>query len=181
MLKVAIVGNIASGKSTIEKIIESYGYKVYDTDKIAHSILENNTNIKKIFGTTNRNDIAQIVFSDPDKLKILEEIIHPLVKEELLKIFNKEFNVVFISVPQLFEAGFETLFDKIIYITANEEIRKERLIKRNSFTQEEARKRINAQMENNKKEKSDFVIENNESLQVLEIKVAKILQTLISI
>ena len=179
MLKVAIVGNIASGKSTVEKIIKSNGYKVYDTDKIAHEILASNEDVIKAFGTNNRNELAKIVFSNPEKLKLLESIIHPQVKNELLKIFAKDENIVFVSVPQLFEAGFETLFDKIIYITADESIRKERLIKRNSYTPEEAQKRINAQSENNKKEKADFIIENNFSKEILHKNIKTILNQLI--
>lgn len=179
MLKVAIVGNIASGKSTVERIIESKGYKVYDTDKIAHEILASSENVIKAFGTNNRNELAKIVFSNPDKLKLLESIIHPQVKDELLKIFASEENIVFISVPQLFEAGFENMFDKIIYITADESIRKERLIKRNSFTPEEAQKRIKAQSEKDKKEKCDFVIENNGSLNDLLNQVLEVLSILV--
>lgn len=179
MLKIAIVGNIASGKSTVEKIIESKGYKVYDTDKIAHEILATSDEIKAIFGTNKRNEIAKTVFTDPKKLKQLEAIIHPKVKETLLQIFETDIEIVFVSVPQLFEAGFENLFDKIIYITADESIRKERLIKRNSFTTEEAQKRINAQSENGKKEKCDFVIENNGSLNDLQNQVLEILSILI--
>ena len=179
MLKIAIVGNIASGKSTVEKIIESNGYKVYDTDKITHEILASNEDVIKAFGTNDRNELAKIVFSNPDKLKLLESIIHPQVKNELLNIFAKNENIVFVSVPQLFEAGFETLFDKIIYITADEDIRKERLIKRNSYTPEEAQKRINAQSENGKKEKADFIIENNNSLNDLQNQILDILSILI--
>ena len=179
MLKIAIVGNIASGKSTVEKIIETHGYKVYDTDKIAHEILASNEEILKAFGTNNRNELAKIVFSNPDKLKLLESIVHPQVKDELLKIFASKENIVFISVPQLFEAGFENMFDKIIYITADESIRKKRLIKRNSFTPEEAQKRINAQSERNKKEKADFIIENNKSINDLQNKVLEVLSILI--
>ena len=178
MLKVAIVGNIASGKSTVEKIIESKGFKVYDTDEFAHKILASNLDVIKQFGTNNRQELAKIVFSNPDKLKKLELIIHPLVKNELQKIFSGEEKIVFISVPQLFEAGFETLFDKIIYITADKNIRKERLMKRNSFNLEEAEKRINAQIDENKKEKSDFIIENNFTLKDLENSVINILKKL---
>ncbi len=179
MLKVAIVGNIASGKSTVEKIIEDKGFKVYDTDIIAHEILACSNEIITEFGTNNRKEIAKIVFSDPTKLKKLESIIHPLVKDELLKIFAKDDNIVFVSVPQLFEAGFESLFDKIIYITADESIRKKRLIKRNSFTEEEAQKRINAQAEAGKQEKSDFVIENNSTIKSLNEQITDILSILI--
>ena len=58
MLKVAIVGNIASGKTTVEKFIEEKGFKVYDTDKIAHEILQNSDEVKKEFGTLDRKKIG---------------------------------------------------------------------------------------------------------------------------
>ena len=92
MIKVAIVGNIASGKSTVEKILQEKGFSVYDTDIIAHKILENNATVKKELGTTDRKELAKIVFNDSQKLKILESIIHPLVKEELKNILKNEIN-----------------------------------------------------------------------------------------
>lgn len=179
MIKVAIVGNIASGKTTVEQMLIERGFKVYDTDKISHQILESSEEVRQIFGTTDRKEIAKIVFSSKDKLKQLESIIHPKVKEELEKIFAEDLRVVFVSVPQLFEAGFDVLFDKIIYITADENIRLERLMKRNSLTIEEAQKRINAQQEVDKKEKSDFVIENNSDIAHLQMQIEKVLSILI--
>ena len=179
MIKIAITGNIASGKSTVERIFEELGFDVYDTDKIAHKILENSEEVKGAFGTVDRKEIAKIVFSNPEKLKLLESIIHPKVKEELLKIFNHNEKVVFISVPQLFESGFDILFDKIIFVTADENLRKERLIKRNSLTPEEAQKRIDAQKEDGKIAKSDFVIENNLDLEKLKSQVEDILSILV--
>ena len=179
MLKIAITGNIASGKSTVEKIIENNGYKVYDTDKIAHKILENSEEVKKAFKTVDRKEIAKIVFSSPEKLKLLESIIHPKVKEEILKIFNSEEKLVFISIPQLFESGFDTLFNKIIYVTADRALRLERLIKRNNLTIEEAEIRINAQVDTNKIEKSDYIIENNTDLADLQNKVKEVLELIL--
>lgn len=179
MLKVAIVGNIASGKTTVENILRDNGYKIFDTDIIAHEILANSNDVKKTFGTQDRKELAKIVFADTEKLKTLESIIHPQVKSKLLEIFNKDYGVVFVSVPQLFEAGFETLFDKTIYITADPEIRKKRLMERNSLTSEEAQIRINAQDEADKKDKCDFVIENNGNLKELEAKVLDVLSILV--
>lgn len=179
MLKIAIVGNIASGKSTVEKMLEDKGFVVYDTDKIAHTILASNKEIENEFGTLDRKEIAKIVFSDVNKLRLLESIIHPKVKMELEKIFKKDENIVFISVPQLFESGMNTLFDKIIFIDASEKIRLERLIKRNSLTEEDAMKRINSQKESNKREMSDFVIENNGNLEELQAQIDKVIELIL--
>ena len=89
MIKVAIVGNIASGKSTVEMFLQEKGFKVYDTDIIAHEILATSDDVQKEFGTFDRKKIAKIVFSDSSKLKILESIIHPKVKKELHNAFDK--------------------------------------------------------------------------------------------
>lgn len=184
MLKYAIVGNIASGKSTVEEILKNKGYKVYDTDVIAHNILDNSTKIREIFknydvftdNKIDRKKLAKLVFGNKNLLKKLESVIHPEVKEEILKIFKQDFDIVFISVPQLFEAGFEDLFDKIIFITAKKEIRFKRLIKRNNYTEEEALQRIEAQVSDEYKlKKCDFVIENNGSEDDLKQQVNNII------
>lgn len=163
MTKIAIVGNIASGKSTVEEILQQKGFQVYDTDKIAHDILEENKHLFPqaiVDGKIDRKRLANIVFNDKEQLKYLESIIHPKVKEFIENIENK--GTVFISVPQLFEAKMEKLFDRIIFISAPLEIRLERLMKRNNLTKEEALVRINAQMsEEEKIPKCDYVIYNN--------------------
>ena len=172
MLKVAITGNIASGKSQVEKII-SEKYPVYDADKIVHKILEN---LKDFYGydvftdgKIDRKKLGELVFSNPDLKKKLEEIIHPQVKQEILKIFEQDLPVVFISIPLLFETGFDRLFDKIIFVSADSKLRLERLMKRNNFTKEEALRRIQSQgAEEEKIQKSDFVICNNSTLTDLK-------------
>ena len=129
MLKIAITGNIASGKSQVEKFI-SEKYTVYDADKIAHQIL----------GNVDRKKLGEKVFSDPAARKKLEEFIHPKVKDEILKIFEQNMDVVFISIPLLFETGFDALFDKIIFVQCDDDIRLQRLMRRNDFTEEQALK-----------------------------------------
>jgi dephospho-CoA kinase len=176
MLKFAITGNIASGKSTVEKIIEANGFKVYDTDKIAHDILDNSVEVKNVFATTDRKELAKIVFNNPEKLKQLEAIIHPKVKKVLEDIFTEEDKIVFVSVPQLYESGFEKMFDKVIFVSAKESIRLERLMNRNGISKEDAEIRIKAQdVEDYKIKKADFVIINNGNLDELKTQVLEIL------
>ncbi len=172
MLKVAITGNIASGKSQVEGII-SKKYPVYDTDKMAHKALDDLQDFYgyDVFteGKIDRRKLGDLVFSNSDLKRKLEEIIHPKVRAEILKVFEQNLPVVFVSVPLLFEVGFNRLFDKIIFVSADSSIRLERLMKRNNFTEEEALIRIQSQAsEDEKIQKSDFVIYNNSTLEDLQ-------------
>lgn len=185
MIKVAITGNIASGKTVAEDFIKQF-YPVMDTDKIAHVLLEKNQDIiKKTFSefdiTENnkisRQKLAKIVFSDTTQKEKLEKILHPLIKNEIIRFFDeyKNSKMVFVSVPLLFEANFENLFDKIIFIYANDSLRLERLIKRNNLTISEAQKRLNSQISQEEKlKKCDYIIKNEGSIINLQNELEKV-------
>ena len=180
MISFAIVGNIASGKSTVENILQEKGYKVFDTDIIAHEVL--NDFAEEIInqfdghdisenGKVSREKLGKIVFNDKKLKEKLENIVHPEIKNRIKSIFKKNKNekYVFVSIPLLFEIGWGNLFDKILFIKTEDVIRLKRLMQRNKFTQEEALSRIKSQLPQEKKaKKADFVIENNSSIDVLQ-------------
>ena len=123
MKKIAITGNIASGKSLLEAYFKKSGNITLCLDKVTDEIYKDakfQESLKKIFNTTNRNEISNIVFSNKTKLKTLEGLILPLIKQKMFNFFdeNKNEKIVFVCAPTLFEAGFEIYFDEIIFVSA---------------------------------------------------------------
>lgn len=177
MLKLGLTGNIASGKSEVEKILKNKGYKVIDLDIVSHEFLENNSEIYEHFKTLDRNTIAKIVFSDVKEKEYLESVLHPLLYKFVLEEFKKNYSKIVISGALLYEAGFNKLFDKIIFVDAPYEIRLKRLIKRNNLSESEAGKRLNCQ-NNNYKNQADFVLENIGTIEELEKSINLILSNL---
>lgn len=185
MLKFAIVGNIASGKSTVENELMQKGFKVFDTDKLSHSILENSKDeVIQEFdgldiienGEISRVKLGKIVFNNKNLKEKLENIIYPKLKDKILKIFdeNSSEKFVFISIPLLFEVDWQDLFDKILFVKTDDEIRLNRLMKRNSYSKDEAMARILAQIPQEEKiKKSDFIICNNGTLEMLQNEIER--------
>lgn len=191
MKKIAIVGNIASGKSLVEKFLREEGYKTLDTDEITHSLLLNNNSVIQAFkdfdileeNQISRKKLGQIVFSNPKMKQVLENILHPQIKNEINKFFNlnQDEKAAFVSVPLLFEAGMENMFETIIFIEADDDLRLERLIKRNGFTLEDAKNRMYAQMPQEEKiKKSDYVLTNSSTMEELKKQVQNCLKIILS-
>lgn len=187
MIKIALVGNIASGKSTVEKTLQELKFPVLDTDVVAHKLLENNSSIIEAFkdydiltdGEISREKLGKVVFSD-DKLKQkLESILHPQIREKIQEFFKAQSKeaMAFVSIPLLFEANMIDIFDKIIFIYTNDDIRLQRLIKRNNYSKEYAECRMNAQISQEEKvKKADWVIYNNSTVDELRQNVIKLIE-----
>ncbi len=183
MLKFAICGNIASGKSVVQKFLSGNGFKVVDTDDISHKLLTvKNIKLFNAFktydvfenGEFSRKKLGQLVFTDDSLRRKLEMILHPQIRAELESFFllNCKEKAVFVGIPLLFEANMQDMFDKIIFVYAEEHIRLKRLMERNNFSLPEAKARVSAQMSQDEKVKlSDYVINNNGSICKLEEQV----------
>ena len=182
MIKIGLLGNIASGKSQVEKIFSDLNIKTIDLDTVSHNLYEKDEalqkEILKAFSTLDRKKIANIVFSKEEKKKELQDIFFPRLRKYVLDFFeeNKKEKIAVVSGALLYEAGFFDLFDKTLYIDAPYEIRLSRLIERNSIEEKEAKKRLDCQKDT--KEYANYVINNDKSLEELKKEVLKFLNSL---
>ena len=186
MLRIGITGGIGTGKTTVCKMFEKLGVPVYYADDRAKWINNNDSEViaalKKAFGAEiyqngvlDRTKLSSIVFSDKEKLEILNSIVHPAVFRDAEKWQSEKqkagFQYTLKEAALLFETGSYKQLDKIIVVSADEEIRIERVMKRDNLSREEVMKRIAKQMPQAEKEKAaDFVIENS-SLEAMESQV----------
>jgi dephospho-CoA kinase len=173
-----ITGGIGSGKTTLSKLLREYGYAVYDTDASAREIQNSDSEViqsiqqlfgKEIYfdGKLNRPLVASIVFNQPDKLKQLTNIVHPAVKRDFLKWKSdfKSEEIIFMESAVLFEGEFDKLVDKIILVTAPEDIRIQRIKERDGLEKDQIIARIKNQIpESLKIPKSDLIIDTTNGL-----------------
>jgi dephospho-CoA kinase len=188
---IGLTGGIGSGKTTVANHFIAAGIPVYIADDAARKIMQSPEilrEIEKTFGGSvfekgvlNRQKLAEIVFSNLDKLKKLNAIIHPAVKKNfgnwILNHKNSPF--VIYEAAILFESGSYKDCDMIITVTAPLETRIERVIQRDKTTRQDVFKRINMQWTDEQRQaKSDFVIENiNPEFTKSEVnKILKILK-----
>ena len=191
MLKVALVGNIASGKSTVEKALQTSGYVVLDTDKVCHELLTCDEVSKEfssfdVFenGIISREKLGKLVFANVELKKRLEDILYPMVRLRIAEFFeqyNTE-SLVFVAIPLLFESGMVNLFDKIVFVYCDDDIRLKRLTARNNYTEEYAKIRMGAQQSQDEKiKKSDYVIYNNSTIEALDRCVDSVVNELLNL
>jgi dephospho-CoA kinase len=180
MLRIGITGGIGSGKSTVSKILQTMGYPVFNSDDQARKILfqskDLHDKLKENFGEEiivngipDKVSLAKIVFSSKEKLKMLNELIHPLVRISFDEwILKQKSKIVIKEAAILIESGAYKECDKIIVVKSPEELRIKRVMKRDSVTEEEVKRRMKNQLPSNELMKfADFVIENDESHALL--------------
>ena len=179
---IALSGGIATGKSTVASLLALNGMRVIDADTISHEILDASSSwVKETFGEeylsaskVNRTKLGSLVFSDEKMKKILEEFLHPKIRNEIEKRSIKQDSFKFpylIDIPLFFENSAYDIQESVVVYTPSD-IQLERFMKRNKFTKEESLKRIASQMPiDEKKAKATWVIDNSKNLKHLQQEV----------
>ena len=201
---IGLTGGIGTGKSTVSQILRNKGFSVIDLDVISHKVIEFPSVVEKIvknFGkevlennennndgnrTVSREKLGKIIFSNREKRFTLNSIMHP----EILRIMHKkilecksknekENKIIFVEIQLLFEVQWEKEFDYILLVAAKRDIQVRRVLERDKRSEKEAWDIINSQMSlDEKRGKSDFVIENDGNMDDLNKKVDKFLKSL---
>lgn len=187
---IGLTGGIGTGKSTVARRLVEKGYRVIDADMISRSIIEKDEVIKEILekidkdlfenGKINRKKLAQIVFKDEKKLDVLNSIMHPLIIREMKKEIEKQikiYDIVIVDMPLIFEMKIEKEFDVILLVYASKQVQIKRIVQRDGRTEEEAESIINSQIDLEfKRKRSDYILENNGTLEHLYAETDKILK-----
>lgn len=185
---VGITGSIACGKSYVSNYLKNKNYLVIDTDKISHEITKvgqaGYIALKASFPEAFNNDIldrkklGQIIFNDYSLKEKLNNILHPIIYNECKKLINETKNdIIFLDVPLLFEAHFDTLCDFVVCVYTEPKIQLNRLMQRDSLNETDALKRINAQMPlERKKELSDLLLKSEEDFNLTNQNIEKIIK-----
>lgn len=197
MLVIGLTGNYGMGKSTVLKIFRDLGANVIDTDSLVRAALNDETILERIRGvlgddvflsdrSLDKAKTASVIFRDKGLRDKMEEILHPIVLKGIDSLLDKisrettgEGVVVVVEIPLLFEKGYDNKFSRTITVYSEIETAIRRL-KDAGISQEDAVMRLSVQMPvEEKKRKSDFVIDNNSDLDRTELQVRDIYSLLV--
>ncbi|MFC8674517.1 dephospho-CoA kinase [Streptomyces sp. BK205] len=186
MLKVGLTGGIGAGKSEVSRLLVEHGAVLIDADRIAREVVAPGTPglaaVVEAFGEEvlaedgglDRPKLGSIVFADPDRLAVLNSIVHPLVgtRSRELESAAAEDAVVVHDVPLLAENSLAPLYDLVVVVDASPRTQLDRLVRLRGMTEQDARARMAAQATREKRlEIADIVIDNDVPLDDLRQRV----------
>lgn len=191
-MKIAITGNIGSGKSTFSGFAADAGFPVLFADDISKNILENDEKVRslviKSFGAEsfikdkpNKKFLAEQIFSDQNKRAKLESILHPRVIKSIessIKNLLKSNKVIFVEAALIYESDLEEMFDYVVLVTANRELRLKRKFESGISEEDFCKRELNQIPEEEKKKRADFIFSNDTTIEDLKIKFNLLLLTL---
>lgn len=193
-LVIGLTGSIATGKSTVSKMIAEYNIPIIDADLISRDIVSPGKDayhqVVKCFGkvilfkdgTINRKQLGQLIFSNEENRRKLNDIMHPAIRIEMIRqkdlYIEKGEKCILLDIPLLFENNLTHLVDKTIVVIAEEEVQLKRLMKRDASTLEEAKQRIKSQISVSEKAKlADVVIDNNGTINATQSQLESVLKS----
>ena len=190
MLKIGLTGGIGSGKTAVSDQFQRLGINIIDTDIISRELMNHDQAVLKkvvaVFsdkvldgnGAVDRKKLAQIVFSNKEQKQQLENILHPAIRNQVnqqiqsFSLHNSPPKYLIVVIPLLLETGFTDLIDRILVVTAEENIRIKRIKLRDNRTLDEIRAIICSQVNDEKRIlAADDIIENNNNFKQLESQV----------
>ena len=191
---IGITGGIASGKSTVTDFLKQQGYQVIDADQVVHELQEPGGRLYQALlsafgpailredGRLDRAKLGAMIFGNPDLLAQSSQLQNEIIREELARrrdLLAETEAVFFMDLPLLFELEYDNWFDQIWLVDVTEETQLSRLMNRNALNQEEAEKRIAAQLSlQEKRKRADVLIDNNGSLEETRQQLRDALQKL---
>ena len=187
---IALTGGISTGKSTVCNLFKLHGFLTIDADKIAHKLLDENSHkIATVFGEQYvengkvlRKELGKIIFSNEENKLKLEALLHPLIKEEIIKeskVFEEQNKPYFVDIPLFFEKMHYPI-PKSLVIYTPKDLQIDRLMKRDKIDEAEAKLKISNQMDIEEKRKlADMVIDNSKDLKHLQNEVERIIGEII--
>ena len=192
---IGLTGGIGSGKSTAVKIFKELGIDSIDADDVAKNILDSNKNARKLFieefgdkyilknHKINRDLLREDIFNDKSKIKKLESIIHPIVREEIFEFIQKSESIyTIIDVPLIFETKSEDFYNKIVVVDCDTNTQILRASQRDNQTEESILKIIGNQATREERFSiADYVINNDSSYGNLKKEVIKTHQLLLGL
>ncbi|HHT65332.1 MAG TPA: dephospho-CoA kinase [Clostridiales bacterium] len=196
MKTIGLTGGIASGKTTVSKILQEFGVPVIDADMVYSRLTQNGKPVwqavlhtfgKKYFrpdGELDRKALGSLVFQNSKAREKLNRITHPIVKDEMLRIrkyIEQEQNppLIVMDVPLLFESGWHQWMDEVWVVAVPKKMQIARLMQRDGLTREEALLRIHSQLDMEEKRKmAHRVIDNSQSISETKDQIKKILSEL---
>jgi len=189
VLKVGLTGNLGSGKSTVARMLKELGASVLDADAAVKDLLRRKEVKQKIAkevspsvftpeGEVDRKKLANLVFSDPQKLRRLEAILHPLVYEEFERFCAQRGGVCVLEAALIFEKGNADRFDLTVLVYAPKEVAKKRALERGMDAKDFERRWALQMPPEEKRKLADFVIDNSGSLEKTKRQVGELFSLL---
>lgn len=192
---IGITGSIGSGKSHVATLINEIGIPRIDTDEVYHGFVSKRSpmteEIEKHFGSEvinpdgslNRKELGKIVFSAPEKLKLLNSLTHETVKarvREMLADYKKAGErAVLVEVPLMFESGFDKECDEVICVVADEALRLKRICERDGISEKDAKKRMKNQKDNDFYIANSSIIVYNNGSEDIHARISDIVNTVL--